>query len=1340
MLRHLFILSIICTFCTKGFCQIWNHVGNGVNDKVYSFITFNNELYIGGAFTNTGNDPLNHVGKWDGTQWSSLGTGLNGNVYTLGNFNGDLIAGGEFTSSGSSSLNHIAKWNGTEWVQLGAGLNGTVYSIIEYEGSLYAGGSFSLSDDIEVKNIAKWDGSYWNPVSIGVEDTIKILKVIDGELYAGGNFLATDGNIVNHIAKWDGAYWYSLGNGFNGNIYDIAKFNDELYAVGSFTQAEDSVSNYIARWDGISWSTTGIGANDIITGLAVHNSMLYVIGQFTSINEIAANGIAKWDGNIWQSEGNGFTGGYPCCLKTFNDELYIGGDFTEINNVLSPFITKLDPCPNLGPNRSKTIICSGDVTNISGLYDLQGLSAQWNLPDPTIAPLGIHKLIVTNNYGCKDSALITVKPNIETWIGTNSENWHDSLNWSNNSIPNDSTHVIISTPTPFPCKVSTDDATVASLRLENNSTLDVLNNHKLNITANCDTVPSVMELWPNVVLIDSSSSDLIELVDSSKVIFNGTSNLLQNLAVNNIIVSGIAPNAPYGFMRKITDIQINGTIYTCTTIEVPLTDVFKELHINYTKSFSNTDTLQNFTTSLLSFNVQMPDIILYDHDGNNSTTIDQLKVSGNLELIPDFHFAIDIDPFPVRLNYAKIECGFESSLTMSVTAGGSIGNMPSKKINIFNQPLAIIEIPAGPIPIVIVPNLRVSLGADASINVGINATQTTDFNVTGFIEYQNNNWDKGYTKTMQNQFNFSGINGTASAKVYVEPAVDFKLYNSDWAKGSIFAQGYLKAKGEIFPSQTCELKAGISAGAEANLEFFGWTLTAASYPQIFDYSTLLYTCSFNNKPTVSTSAATNVGINAVTLGGNVSNSGGLPVTSRGLCWSSTNLSPTLSDNVETIGSGMGTFSENLSGLSANTLYRVRAFATNSQGTSYGNVVSFTTHQPASLPVLTTKPVTSITQTGAISGGIITSPGNTPVTARGICWSTLQNPTIANNTIQQGSGTGSFMCSLIGLTQNTTYYIRAYAINSQGISYGNQLGFSTPSGTGGTWVQKADLGSLGRSRSVSFSIGSKGYMGTGWSDPNLFCTGNPFKDFWEYNPSSDTWTQKANYGGQATGAAVGFSIGSKGYIGTAGCGSIDFWEYNPSNNAWTKKADFPGDYRYEAVGFSIGNKGYVCTGYKAAGGGFLQDLWEYNPSTDTWIQKANFPGSPRSLAVGFSIGNKGYVGTGLINGSPATYINDFWEYDPSTNTWTQKTNFPGTSRYDATGFSIGTKGYVGSGFDGVSNATDFWEYDPSTNTWAQKTNVGGGFRAGAKGFSIGTKGYIGTGSSSTLRKDLWEYNP
>ena len=194
-------------------------------------------------------------------------------------------------------------------------------------------------------------------------------------------------------------------------------------------------------------------------------------------------------------------------------------------------------------------------------------------------------------------------------------------------------------------------------------------------------------------------------------------------------------------------------------------------------------------------------------------------------------------------------------------------------------------------------------------------------------------------------------------------------------------------------------------------------------------------------PTVTTAAVTEIGQTAALSGGNVTSDGGATVTARGVCWS-TSQNPTISDSHTTDASGTGSYVSNLSNLTPNTKYYVRAYATNSAGTGYGNEVSFTTLENVELPTLTTTNVTSITETTATCGGNVTSDGGATVTARGVCWSTLHNPTINNNHTTDGTGSGSYTSNLSNLTPNTTYYVRAYATNSAGTGYGNEVSFTT----------------------------------------------------------------------------------------------------------------------------------------------------------------------------------------------------------------------------------------------------------------------------------------------------------
>jgi hypothetical protein len=163
------------------------------------------------------------------------------------------------------------------------------------------------------------------------------------------------------------------------------------------------------------------------------------------------------------------------------------------------------------------------------------------------------------------------------------------------------------------------------------------------------------------------------------------------------------------------------------------------------------------------------------------------------------------------------------------------------------------------------------------------------------------------------------------------------------------------------------------------------------------------------------------------------------VTKRGVVWSNSE-NPTLADNFTSNGTGIGIFTDNITGLVENATYYIRTYATNSIGTSYGEVRIFKV--PNKTPILSTTFASNITSNSATSGGTISSEGESPIIQRGVVWSNSPNPTLSDNFTSNGTGSGLFSSNITGLSASTKYYIRAYATNSFGTSYGNQIEIQT----------------------------------------------------------------------------------------------------------------------------------------------------------------------------------------------------------------------------------------------------------------------------------------------------------
>lgn len=292
----------------------------------------------------------------------------------------------------------------------------------------------------------------------------------------------------------------------------------------------------------------------------------------------------------------------------------------------------------------------------------------------------------------------------------------------------------------------------------------------------------------------------------------------------------------------------------------------------------------------------------------------------------------------------------------------------------------------------------------------------------------------------------------------------------------------------------------------------------------------------------------------------------------------------------------------------------------------------------------------------------------------------------------------------------------------------------------SWLKKADFLGSKREQAVGFSIGDKGYIATGVDTSETVKN-----DLWEYNSITDSWTQRADLPSTARRSAFGFSLNGLGYVGggvdadEAQLGNVltDFWEYNPTTNTWVAKAVFPGGNGlgvYYATSFSIDNKGYVCGG-KIGPNSYSDHLWEYKPSNNTWTQRSAFPGGLRYNLSSLAVGNVAYIGLGT---NQDTYCNDWWQYNPGSNQWEQKTNFIGGQRSGASTFVIGENGYVCLGSNGALK-DDLFMYDPDNNQWYPRANYGGSERKQAISFNIGNRAFVGTGSGVSGKKaSMYEY--
>lgn len=200
-----------------------------------------------------------------------------------------------------------------------------------------------------------------------------------------------------------------------------------------------------------------------------------------------------------------------------------------------------------------------------------------------------------------------------------------------------------------------------------------------------------------------------------------------------------------------------------------------------------------------------------------------------------------------------------------------------------------------------------------------------------------------------------------------------------------------------------------------------------------------------------------------------------------------------------------------------------------------------------------------------------------------------------------------------------------------------------------------------------------------------------------------------------------------------------------SQTWEDRESLPAsaDQRHHPITFAIGNTGYLLTGTDAAYEA-MSDFYAYDSETDSWEEKTEFPGGKRGFGYGVTDGAKGYVGFGsFFNDVTFDFeeYNDLWEYDPVSDTWTELSSCPCSGRSHPAMVLMDGKIFVGLGEDEFGDLDDWWEYDIATDTWTEKTDFPSTRRHHPFYFGLGGEIYVGFGHhTSTIFNDFYKYNP
>ncbi|MFT6442447.1 MAG: N-acetylneuraminic acid mutarotase [Salibacteraceae bacterium] len=298
-----------------------------------------------------------------------------------------------------------------------------------------------------------------------------------------------------------------------------------------------------------------------------------------------------------------------------------------------------------------------------------------------------------------------------------------------------------------------------------------------------------------------------------------------------------------------------------------------------------------------------------------------------------------------------------------------------------------------------------------------------------------------------------------------------------------------------------------------------------------------------------------------------------------------------------------------------------------------------------------------------------------------------------------------------------------------------------------WKTKAPFPGVARHHPIAFSLIGNGYVLAGTAGAQAGGADTYVKDFYRYDPISNTWTKMADFPGVARSFSYAVTNDGKAYVGF-GISSTnqylnDLWEYDPIANTWKQLASCSCVGRFHPAFVSTAN-GKLFVGAGGSATGNRKDWYEYNISSNSWLKHPDLPGDTRHHPYFFGIGTDAYVGMGhgttFVPGFRLTstnIYNDFYKFNTVNNSWTKLSDFPGEGRVAGSQFNNGKYGYIISGENEQHQNFDsgyFYQYTPDLDSWIkQESHPGNGSRWATGTFVVDNMVYlVGGEDASGLR--------
>ncbi len=838
----------------------------------------------------------------------------------------------------------------------------------------------------------------------------------DGKILIGGSFSSYNGTIINRIARLnsDGSLDTSFnpGIGASSTIYSLAIQSDGKILIGGiFSLYNGTTRNHIARLNSDGSLDTsfnpGTGSNSDIKSLAIQSDGKILIGgYFTSYNGTTRNYIARLnsDGLLDTSFDPG-TGASSFIYSFFiqsDGKIITGGNFTLYNGTTRNHIARLNSDgsldtsfdPGTGANYAvNSIIVQSDKVLIGGAFTSYNGTTR-------------NHIARLNSDGLLDTSFDP---------GTGASGTINSL-----IIQSDSKLIIGGSFGSY------SGASINCIaRLDSDGTLDTSFN--VNSTG--------INSYINSAVIQSDGKILIGGAFTSH---NGISrNRIARLNSDGLLDTSFDPGTGASGTINSLIIQSDGKILIGGSFS------------NYNGIFRNSIARLNSDGSLdTSFNLGT--------GPNNYTQSIAIQSDGKIVIGGGFTtYNGTTRNYIVRLNSDR-------SLDTSFDPGAGANNSVT---SVAIQSDSKILIGGGfttynGTTINRIARLNSDGSLDTSFNVGTGASSTVQsITIQSDGKVLIGGSFTSYNGTTINRIARLNSDGSLDTSFNTGTGTNASIYSINiQSDGKILIGGGFSSYNGTARNNIARINSDgsldndFNPGAGANnyvasiaLQSDGKVIAAGGFNSYNDIP-VAYIARINNPPvttpTVTTNAVSSISYTIATGNGNLTSTGD-GSTTRYIQWGISSGTYTSSCNAGATTS-TGNYSCSMTSLTAGTTYYVRAYATNSSGTGYGDEISFSTTAIA-VPTVTTNTVTSINYTTATGGGNVTATNGANPTIRGVEWGTATG-SYTNSCNAGAGGIGAYTCSMTSLTSGTTYYVRAFATNSAGTGYGTEISFNTLSGS------------------------------------------------------------------------------------------------------------------------------------------------------------------------------------------------------------------------------------------------------------------------------------------------------